>query len=195
MKDGHIDGILLICVWFYHVSKTLLHFCYFTSLWTSPDYFISFVCDVVTVLFLFVIFILRCPRFYNTIDLHIYSRTHMNKHKCAHVHDWRTQGGVATRREPNTGAALIKETYSFFKSFWTLRVRSWKNTVTQLHKMTPSLLIILYSDYLTSETYFRQVDQIRPNELKGGPEPSILDDFCLGNVISKYFSKLRFGTT
>ena len=31
--------------------------------------------------------------------------------------------------------------------------------------------------------------------LKGGPEPSILDDFCLGNVISKYFSKLRFGTS
>ena len=29
----------------------------------------------------------------------------------------------------------------------------------------------------------------------GGPEPSILDDFCLGNVISKYFSKLRFGTS
>ena len=28
---------------------------------------------------------------------------------------------------------------------------------------------------------------------KGGPEPSILDDICLGNVISKYFSKLRFG--
>jgi len=31
--------------------------------------------------------------------------------------------------------------------------------------------------------------------LKGGLEPSILDDFCLGNVISKYFSKLRFGTS
>jgi len=30
--------------------------------------------------------------------------------------------------------------------------------------------------------------------LKGGPEPSILNDLCLGNVISKYFSKLRFGT-
>jgi len=30
--------------------------------------------------------------------------------------------------------------------------------------------------------------------VKGGPEPSILDDFCLGNVISKYLSKLRFGT-
>jgi len=30
---------------------------------------------------------------------------------------------------------------------------------------------------------------------KGGPEPSILDDFCLGNVISKYFSKLSFGTS
>ena len=30
---------------------------------------------------------------------------------------------------------------------------------------------------------------------KGGPEPSILDDFCLGNVISKYFSKQRFGTS
>jgi len=29
---------------------------------------------------------------------------------------------------------------------------------------------------------------------KGGPEPSILDDLCIGNVISKYFSKLRFGT-
>jgi len=31
--------------------------------------------------------------------------------------------------------------------------------------------------------------------VKGGPEPSILDDLCLGNVISKYFSKLRFGTS
>jgi len=31
--------------------------------------------------------------------------------------------------------------------------------------------------------------------LKGGPEPSTLDDLCLGNVISKYFSKLRFGTS
>ena len=31
--------------------------------------------------------------------------------------------------------------------------------------------------------------------IKGGPEPSILDDLCLGNVISKYFSKLRFGTS
>jgi len=31
--------------------------------------------------------------------------------------------------------------------------------------------------------------------LKGGPEPSILDDLCLGNEISKYFSKLRFGTS
>jgi len=30
---------------------------------------------------------------------------------------------------------------------------------------------------------------------KGGLEPSILDDLCLGNVISKYFSKLRFGTS
>jgi len=29
--------------------------------------------------------------------------------------------------------------------------------------------------------------------LKGGHEPSILDDLCLGHVISKYFSKLRFG--
>jgi len=28
---------------------------------------------------------------------------------------------------------------------------------------------------------------------KGVPEPSILDDLCLDNVISKYFSKLRFG--
>ena len=28
-----------------------------------------------------------------------------------------------------------------------------------------------------------------------GPEPSILDDLCLGNVIAKYFSKLRFGTS
>jgi len=31
--------------------------------------------------------------------------------------------------------------------------------------------------------------------LKGGPEPSILDDLCLHNVISKYFSKLRIGTS
>jgi len=31
--------------------------------------------------------------------------------------------------------------------------------------------------------------------LKGGPEPSILDDLCLGNVTSKYFSKLRIGTS
>ena len=30
--------------------------------------------------------------------------------------------------------------------------------------------------------------------VKTGPEPSILDDFCLSNVVSKYFSKLRFGT-
>ena len=30
--------------------------------------------------------------------------------------------------------------------------------------------------------------------IKGGPEPSILDDLCLGNVIAKYFSKLRFCT-
>jgi len=30
---------------------------------------------------------------------------------------------------------------------------------------------------------------------KGGPEPSILDDLCLSNVISKKFSKLRFGTS
>ena len=30
--------------------------------------------------------------------------------------------------------------------------------------------------------------------LKSGPEPWILDDFCHGNVISKYLSKLRFGT-
>jgi len=32
-------------------------------------------------------------------------------------------------------------------------------------------------------------------DIKGGPEPSILDDFCLGNVTSKCFSKLRFGTS
>ena len=31
--------------------------------------------------------------------------------------------------------------------------------------------------------------------IKGGLEPSILDDLCLGNVLSKYFSKLRFGTS
>jgi len=31
--------------------------------------------------------------------------------------------------------------------------------------------------------------------IKGGPVPSILDDLCLGNVISKYFSKLRVGTS
>ena len=31
--------------------------------------------------------------------------------------------------------------------------------------------------------------------VRGGPEPSILDDLCLGNVMSKYFSKLRFGTS
>jgi len=29
----------------------------------------------------------------------------------------------------------------------------------------------------------------------GGPEPSILDDLCLDNVISKYFSEVRFGTS
>ena len=31
--------------------------------------------------------------------------------------------------------------------------------------------------------------------MKGGPVPSILDDLCLGNVISKYFSELRVGTS
>jgi len=31
--------------------------------------------------------------------------------------------------------------------------------------------------------------------VRGEPEPSILDDLCLGYVISKYFSKLRFGTS
>jgi len=31
--------------------------------------------------------------------------------------------------------------------------------------------------------------------IKDEPEPSILDDLCLGNVISKYFSKLRFNTS
>jgi len=31
--------------------------------------------------------------------------------------------------------------------------------------------------------------------IKGGPVPSILDDLCLGNVISKYFIKLRVGTS
>jgi len=31
--------------------------------------------------------------------------------------------------------------------------------------------------------------------VKGGPQPSILDDLCLGNVISKYISKLRSGTS
>jgi len=30
---------------------------------------------------------------------------------------------------------------------------------------------------------------------KGGPEPSILDDLCLGNVIWKCCSKLRFGAS
>ena len=30
--------------------------------------------------------------------------------------------------------------------------------------------------------------------VQGGPEPSILDDLCLGNVISKCFSKLRVST-
>ena len=29
---------------------------------------------------------------------------------------------------------------------------------------------------------------------QGGPEPSILEDLCLADVISKHFSKLRFGT-
>jgi len=29
----------------------------------------------------------------------------------------------------------------------------------------------------------------------GRTESSILDDFCLNNVISKYISKLRFGTS
>ena len=31
--------------------------------------------------------------------------------------------------------------------------------------------------------------------MTGRPKSSILDDLCLDNVISKYFSKLRFGTT
>ena len=39
------------------------------------------------------------------------------------------------------------------------------------------------------------VGNLKRRTLKGVPEPSILDDFCLGNVISKYFSKLRFGTS
>ena len=29
-------------------------------------------------------------------------------------------------------------------------------------------------------------------DIKGGPEPSILNDLCLANVIPKYFSRLRF---
>ena len=39
--------------------------------------------------------------------------------------------------------------------------------------------------------------RLRNNQphLKSGPVPSILDDLCLGNVISKYFSKLRVGTS
>jgi len=31
--------------------------------------------------------------------------------------------------------------------------------------------------------------------IKGGPVPSILDDLCLSNVLSKYFCKLRVGTS
>ena len=31
--------------------------------------------------------------------------------------------------------------------------------------------------------------------VRGGPQPSILDDLCLGNLMSKYFSELRFGTS
>ena len=33
------------------------------------------------------------------------------------------------------------------------------------------------------------------DSIKGRPEPTILDDFCLANAISKYFSKLRFVTS
>jgi len=60
----------------------------------------------------------------------------------------------------------------------------------------PSLgMCVLEENAVCKCDYFVLTQHCRGHRLKGGPEPSILDDFCLGNVISKYFSKLRFGTS
>jgi len=49
-----------------------------------------------------------------------------------------------------------------------------------------------FVNWISLNTHVR-FNQTQPY-FKGGPEPSILDDLCLGNVILKYFSKLSFGT-
>jgi len=62
----------------------------------------------------------------------------------------------------------------------------------------------MYPFYMTSCVNgfpFRYSGEAKTNSvelyrmIQGGSEPSILDDLCLGNVVSKYFSKLRFGTS
>jgi len=95
IKHGHIDGILLICIWFYHVSKTLLHFCFFTSLWTSSDF--SFLLYATSSRFCFylsfsfyVVPVFTTQLTYTFTHAHIWVNT--NAHMCtigAHKEEWR----------------------------------------------------------------------------------------------------------
>jgi len=56
----------------------------------------------------------------------------------------------------------------------------------------------MYPFHMTS-CPFRYSGEVKTNciewLIQGGPEPLILDDLCLGTVMWKYFSKLRFGTS
>jgi len=54
-----------------------------------------------------------------------------------------------------------------------------------------------YDIYMLFEILNKMSDKFHDKCMfvKGRPEPSILDDLCLGNVMSQYFRKLRFGTS
>jgi len=54
-----------------------------------------------------------------------------------------------------------------------------------------------YNTYMLFEILDKMSDKFHDKcvFVRGGPQPSILDDLCLGNVMSKCFSELRFGTS